>query len=313
MSETPLYNLNFDEWGKLPVRDETETTLGLYFEEMGHALLSPADECELGQVIYDYQRLKKKPTEAQTKAYQEAFDRLTKGNLRLVVSIAKKYKGQGVPFIDLIQEGNLGLMKAVAKFDYTRGYKFSTYATWWIRQAVTRALADQGRTVRVPVHRCEFITKVRVACQAYFQAHGEQPPREWYATEFNLDDKGVAALMRDMAEVSSLNAPVGDEGKAELGHFVAAEDDDILESTAYEQLRERMTAVLDTLKPRERRILELRFGLVDGVEHTLEEVGQKFGLTRERIRQIEGQALKKLRHPRRSRPLRPFAELGVAA
>ncbi len=234
-------------------------------------------------------------------------DHLIQANTRLVVSIAKKYMGQGVPFSDLIQEGNLGLMKAVEKFDYHRGYKFSTYATWWIRQAITRALADQGRTIRVPVHMSDRIRKLHQVSRQLEQAWGRKPTPEELAQEMEVEPAKVRWMLRVSRHPVSLERPVGEEEDSELGNFIEDEDAPTPPDTAYHHLlQEKLEDVLSTLTPREARILRLRFGLQNGRSYTLEEVGKKFGLTRERIRQIEGQALRKLRHPRRSRQLRDY-------
>jgi RNA polymerase primary sigma factor len=238
---------------------------------------------------------------------QQARDHLIKANTRLVVSIAKKYMGQGVPFSDLIQEGNLGLMKAVEKFDYRRGYKFSTYATWWIRQAITRALADQGRTIRVPVHMSDRLRKLHQVSRQLEQAWGRKPTPEELAEEMALEPSKVRWMLRVSRHPVSLERPVGEEEDSELGNFIEDVDAPTPPDVAYHHmLQEKLEDVLATLTPREARILRLRFGLQNGRSYTLEEVGKKFGLTRERIRQIEGQALRKLRHPRRSRQLRDY-------
>ena len=237
----------------------------------------------------------------------KARDHLIKANTRLVVSIAKKYMGQGVPFSDLIQEGNLGLMKAVEKFDYRRGYKFSTYATWWIRQAITRALADQGRTIRVPVHMSDRIRKLHQVSRQLEQVWGRKPTPEELAFHMELEPSKVRWMLRVSRHPVSLERPVGEEEDSELGNFIEDEDAPTPPDAAYHRLlQEKLEDVLSTLTPREARILRLRFGLQNGRSYTLEEVGKKFGLTRERIRQIEGQALRKLRHPRRSRQLRDY-------
>jgi len=237
----------------------------------------------------------------------EARDHLIRANTRLVVSIAKKYIGRGVPFLDLIQEGNLGLMKAVEKFEYQRGYRFSTYATWWIRQTITRAIADQGRTIRVPVHMSDRIRRLYRRAQEIEQERGIRPTPEELAEEMGLEPRKVQWMMRVSWQPLSLERPVGEDDDSELSNFI--EDDRTLTppDTAYQgMLRDRIEEVLTTLSPREVRILRMRFGLSNGRSYTLEEVGQKFGLTRERIRQIEGQALRRLRHPSRSRDLKDY-------
>jgi RNA polymerase primary sigma factor len=238
---------------------------------------------------------------------KDARDHLIKANTRLVVSIAKRYMGRGVPFLDLIQEGNLGLMKAVEKFDYARGFRFSTYATWWIRQTITRAIADQGRTIRVPVHMSDRIRHLYKTARQLEQENGRKPSAEEIAAEMNLEPRKVQWMLKVSWRPLSLERPVGEDEDSELGSFIEDDSTPTPSQSAYQNLlREKVEEVLSTLTPREARILRLRFGLQNGRQYTLEEVGQKFGLTRERIRQIEGKALRRLRHPRRSRQLRDF-------
>lgn len=247
--------------------------------------------------------------EARIREGELSRQKLIKANFRLVVSIAKKYIGRGVSFLDLIQEGNIGLIRAVEKFDYKRGYKFSTYATWWIRQAITRAIADQGRTIRVPVHMCERINKLTRVSRQLVQELGREPTPDEIAKELNTTPKKVERIIKISQRPLSLEMPVGEEQDSHLGDFIP--DESTLgptDAASHQLLREQMEEILTSLSPREGRVLQLRFGLKDGKSHTLEEVGKKFGVTRERIRQIEAKALRKLRHPSRSRKLRDYLE-----
>lgn len=268
----------------------------MYLKEIGRVnLLTAAEEVMLAKKI--------------EVGDQEAKQRLAEANLRLVVSIAKRYVGRGMQFLDLIQEGNMGLMKAVEKFDYTKGFKFSTYATWWIRQAITRAIADQARTIRIPVHMVETINKLIRIQRQLLQDLGREPTPEEIGAEMDLPTEKVREILKIAQEPVSLETPIGEEDDSHLGDFI--EDLDATspaENAAYELLKEQLEDVLDTLTDREENVLRLRFGLDDGRTRTLEEVGKVFGVTRERIRQIEAKALRKLRHPSRSKQLKDFLE-----
>jgi len=299
----------------------SDDTISLYLKEMAQVpLLTAEEEVELARQYEEgrkaRERLEKnghlseeerERLERLVEQGEQARAHLIQANTRLVVSIAKRYLGQGVPFLDLIQEGNLGLIKAVEKFDYHRGHRFSTYATWWIRQAITRALADQGRVIRLPVHLSDRIRKVYQVAQQLEQDWGRQPTPEEIAKELSLPPQKVQWMLKVSQRPLSLEKPVGEEEDSELGSFIPDEEAPTPSDTAYhELLQEKLNEVLESLTPREARILRLRFGLYDGRSYTLEEVGQKFGLTRERIRQIEHEALDRLRHPSRSRQLRDY-------
>ena len=268
----------------------------MYLKEIGRVpLLNAQEEVALALLI--------------EQGDQEAKQRLAEANLRLVVSIAKRYVGRGMQFLDLIQEGNMGLMKAVEKFDYQKGFKFSTYATWWIRQAITRAIADQARTIRIPVHMVETINKLIRIQRQLLQDLGREPTPEVIGAEMDLPTEKVREILKIAQEPVSLETPIGEEDDSHLGDFI--EDQDATspaEHAAYELLKEQLEDVLDTLTDREENVLRLRFGLDDGRTRTLEEVGKVFGVTRERIRQIEAKALRKLRHPSRSKQLKDFLE-----
>ncbi len=272
----------------------TDDPVRMYLKEIGKVpLLTPEEEVALAIRM--------------SEGDEEAKRRMTEANLRLVVSIAKRYVGRGMLFLDLIQEGNLGLIKAVEKFDYTKGYKFSTYATWWIRQAITRAIADQARTIRIPVHMVETINKTIRVSRQLLQELGHDPSAEEIADEMDVPVDKVRDILKIAQEPVSLETPIGEEEDSHLGDFIPDEDaSEPSEAASFSLLREQLEEVLDTLAPREKKVLELRFGIVDGRTRTLEEVGKEFNVTRERIRQIEAKALRKLRHPSRSKKLRDF-------
>lgn len=278
----------------LPEGISVDDPVRMYLKEIGKVpLLSIEEESVLAQKMLE--------------GDVEARRRLAEANLRLVVSIAKRYVGRGMMFLDLIQEGNLGLIKAVEKFDHNKGYKFSTYATWWIRQAITRAIADQARTIRIPVHMVETINKLIRESRRLLQELGREPTPEELAKEMNMSYDKVREIMKIAQEPVSLETPIGEEEDSHLGDFIPDEEAPApAEAASYMLLREQLTDVLDTLTSREARVLKLRFGLEDGRARTLEEVGKEFNVTRERIRQIEAKALRKLRHPSRSKKLKDY-------
>ena len=271
----------------------------VYLKEIGRVpLLTPEEEIDLALKI-----------QAGGPDGEKAKQRLSEANLRLVVSIAKRYVGRGMQFLDRIQEGNLGLIKAVEKFDHTKGFKFSTYATWWIRQAITRAIADQARTIRIPVHMVETINKVKKVSSQLLHEYGHDPSAEEIAERLDMSVDKVREIMRVAQEPVSLETPIGEEEDSHLGDFIPDDDAPVpAEAASQTLLKEQLADVLKTLTPREEKVLRLRFGLEDGRPRTLEEVGKEFNVTRERIRQIEAKALRKLRHPSRSKKLRDFLD-----
>ena len=303
----------------------TDDPVRMYLKEIGKVnLLSSDEEIELAQAMDAGNAAKSQleeleaageeiPDEVRTelnraiKKGERAKQRLAEANLRLVVSIAKRYVGRGMQFLDLIQEGNLGLIKAVEKFDYTKGYKFSTYATWWIRQAITRAIADQARTIRIPVHMVETINTVIRVSRQLLQELGQAPSPEVIAEEMSMPVERVREILKIAQEPVSLETPIGEEEDSHLGDFIPDEDaSEPAEAASFTLLKEQLVEVLSTLTPREEKVLKLRFGIEDGRTRTLEEVGKEFNVTRERIRQIEAKALRKLRHPSRSKKLKDF-------
>ncbi len=292
MEDEELENIDLS----VPEGISIEDPVRMYLKEIGKVpLLSADEEIKLAKRMENGDEMAKK--------------RLAEANLRLVVSIAKRYVGRGMLFLDLIQEGNLGLIKAVEKFDYTKGYKFSTYATWWIRQAITRAIADQARTIRIPVHMVETINKLIRVQRQLLQDLGREPTPEEIAKEMNLPVERVREIQKISQEPVSLETPIGEEEDSHLGDFI--QDDNVpvpAEAAAFTLLKEQLVDVLSTLTDREQKVLRLRFGLDDGRARTLEEVGKEFNVTRERIRQIEAKALRKLRHPSRSRKLKDYLE-----
>ena len=294
--EGEFRNADEEEISSVPEGISVEDHVRMYLKEIGKVpLLSMEEEVELATKMVD--------------GDETAKSRLVEANLRLVVSIAKRYVGRGMLFLDLIQEGNLGLIKAVEKFDYTKGYKFSTYATWWIRQAITRAIADQARTIRIPVHMVETINKLMRIQRQLIQELGREPQLEELSKEMNMPIDKVKEIMKIAQEPVSLETPIGEEEDSHLGDFIPDDETPApADEAAFILLKEQLDSVLTTLTPREEKVLRLRFGLDDGRARTLEEVGTEFGVTRERIRQIEAKALRKLRHPSRSKKLKDYIE-----
>ena len=326
--DLPLFADDIDEEVELEYEEDfdltdisTSDTVGMYLREMARVqLLTPEEEVQLAQRqeagLKAARLLEQRPKDERRAEWQflvqdglNARDHLIKANGRLVVSVAKRFMQRGVQLLDLIQEGNLGLIKAVEKFDYHRGYRFSTYATWWIRQSITRAVADQGRTIRVPVHMTDRIRAMYVVARELEQQSGQKPSIEEIAEALEIEPRKVQWMQRVSWRPLSLEHPVGKDEDSELGNFIENDREPNPSDSAYDKLlKQKIEELLDTLTPREARILRLRFGLLNGQAYTLEEVGQKFGLTRERIRQIEGRALRRLRHPRRSRKLRDYLD-----
>ena len=287
---------NVDLEASLPKGITVDDPVRMYLKEIGKVpLLSADEEIELAKKMEN--------------GDEEAKKKLCEANLRLVVSIAKRYVGRGMLFLDLIQEGNLGLIKAVDKFDWRKGYKFSTYATWWIRQAITRSIADQARTIRIPVHMVETINKLIRVSRQLLQEYGREPLPEEIAAEMGISEEKVREILKIAQEPVSLETPIGEEEDSHLGDFIPDEEVPApAEAAAFSMLKEQLVEVLDTLTEREQKVLKLRFGLDDGRARTLEEVGKQFDVTRERIRQIEAKALRKLRHPSRSKKLKDYLE-----
>ena len=293
------------EIGKVPLLTGDQEVRLATAMSAGNAAKERLAQVEAGELTLTDEKLAQ--AKAELKAGEKAKKQLAEANLRLVVSIAKRYVGRGMLFLDLIQEGNLGLIKAVEKFDHTKGYKFSTYATWWIRQAITRAIADQARTIRIPVHMVETINKVIRVSRQLLQELGHDPSPEEIAEEMNMPVDKVREILKIAQEPVSLETPIGEEEDSHLGDFIPDEGaSEPSEAASYTLLKEQLVSVLSTLTPREEKVLKLRFGLEDGRTRTLEEVGKEFNVTRERIRQIEAKALRKLRHPSRSKKLKDF-------
>ncbi|HPO04975.1 MAG TPA: RNA polymerase sigma factor RpoD [Bacillota bacterium] len=294
--ETAADETETDLEASIPKGIAVDDPVRMYLKEIGKvALLTAEEEIELAKQM--------------EMGNEEAKQKLCEANLRLVVSIAKRYVGRGMLFLDLIQEGNLGLIKAVDKFDWRKGYKFSTYATWWIRQAITRSIADQARTIRIPVHMVETINKLIRISRQLLQEKGREPTPEEIANEMDISEEKVREILKIAQEPVSLETPIGEEEDSHLGDFIPDEDVPApADAAAFSMLKEQLVEVLDTLTEREQRVLRLRFGLDDGRARTLEEVGKRFDVTRERIRQIEAKALRKLRHPSRSKKLKDYLE-----